>query len=476
MADKTIRQTSALIDALSVDLDMIEALMDGTNAMRLGGEKWLPRWPKESEETYDARLSTAVLHPVFKRTVLVNAARPFSKPITLGDSTPQQIKDWADDLDLQGTSLAAFAVQIMAACLAKGWTGVLAEYPKADAIRTQADEKNAGVRPYCVHYPANSILGWKTAKGSDGLQLSQLRLLENVEVDAGDFATKIIEQVRLLTPGKWQTFRQDAQDQTKWVEFESGTTTIDFIPFVFFYGIRKSFGVGLSPLRDLAYQNVEHWQSSSDQQTILHVARVPILFAKCFDEGTLTVGAGSAATADNEKSDLKYVEHSGAAIGAGKESLDDLQDRMRTTGAELISLQPGLATATQVSSDNEATESLMQQIVEVFEESLEECLEFMAAWVNLDYDPEVEIYKDFCVGTTSDAGTLGSAVGTKTISKQTHFDELKRRDVLSLDLTWEEEQKRLASEAAQQTKDEATHAKALDAAVPQKPPKKKAAS
>jgi hypothetical protein len=35
--------------------------------------------------------------------------------------------------------------------------------------------------------------------------------------------------------------------------------------------------MGISPLRDLAYLNVKHWQSQSDQDTILHVARVPIL-------------------------------------------------------------------------------------------------------------------------------------------------------------------------------------------------------
>jgi hypothetical protein len=49
-----------------------------------------------------------------------------------------------------------------------------------------------------------------------------------------------------------------------------------YIPFVPLYGWRR-LHVGISPLRDLAYLNVKHWQSQSDQDTILHVARVPIL-------------------------------------------------------------------------------------------------------------------------------------------------------------------------------------------------------
>jgi hypothetical protein len=51
----------------------------------------------------------------------------------------------------------------------------------------------------------------------------------------------------------------------------------DYIPFVPLYGTRLAFMMGISPLRDVAYLNVKHWQSQSDQDTILHVARVPIL-------------------------------------------------------------------------------------------------------------------------------------------------------------------------------------------------------
>jgi hypothetical protein len=446
---------------MSCDWGMIDALMDGTAAMRLGACKWLPKWPKEDREGYDERLKSAVLHPVFKRTVLVNAARPFSRPMTIGEGTPAQIIEWADDIDLQGSTLAAFSVRLMVQCLSKGLTGVLVDFPKATDIRTRADEVSAGVRPYCVHYPTNSLLGWKTQKGKGGLELSQLRLLEYVEIESGEYGSATIEQVRVLTPGKWEIWRQDPKDKDLWLLIEEGVTTLSVIPFVFFYGIRKDFGIGNSPLSDLAYQNVEHWQSASDQQTILHVARVPILFAKMFGEGaTLTIGAGSAATANDKDADLRYVEHTGAAIGAGQEALEALEDRMRATGAELISLDAGFATATEVSADGEATKSLLQQIVENFEESAEQMLELMGLWVGDSTESEVQIYKDFGIATTSDPSTLSGAVGTGSMSKQTHFEELKRRDVVSADRTWDDEKLRLADDAADAVKQAAAQAKA----------------
>ena len=445
---------------MSTDWAMIDALMDGTVAMREAAKAFLPQFPQESDDSYKSRRTTAVLHPVFKRTVLVNASRPFSRPLTMGEETPAKVLEWAEDIDLQGTPLAAFAVQVMAACLSKGLFGGLVEYPKATEMRTQAQEKAVGARPYCVQYPANSILGWRTSKESGGLQLSQLRLLEYVDVADGAYGLKSVEQVRLLEPGKWSTYQEDEKNKEIWNLIEEGTTTIDFIPFVFFYGTRKTFGVGVSPLRDLAYQNVEHWQSASDQQTILHVARVPILFARCMGEGSLTIGAGSMASSDNEKAELTYVEHTGAAIEAGKESLTALEERMRSTGAELISLKPGFATATEVSSDGEATKSLLQQICENFEESAEQMLDYMAAWVKEDQTAEVELYKDFGIATGSDPTALTGAKNAGVISAETHFEELKRRDVLSSDRTWDDEKLKLAADTAQAVKTAGDTAKA----------------
>jgi hypothetical protein len=447
VADKSIRDPSQPISDMNPYWDMAEALMTGTQAMRAGSTKWLPRWPKEDDDSYQARLNTAVLHPAFKRTVLVNAARPLSKDMVIGEETPTRIQEWLPDIDQQGTTLAAFCVQLMGRLLSKGATGVLVEFPRTSATKTQAQEKAANVRPYCVEYPPGTVLGWRTAVVNGVTCLTQLRLLEQVEVADGDYGTKSVEQVRLLEPGKWSVYQQNPRNKDLWDEIDAGTTSIEFIPFVFFYGIRSGFGLGISPLADLAFQNVEHWQSASDQQTILHVARVPILFLRLFGEkSTLAIGANAALQAEDKDADAKYVEHSGAAIEAGKDSLIDLQDRMRSSGAELISLLPAYTTATQVSADGEANKSLLQQIVEMFEESIEQMLNFMAAWVKEPETAEVELFKDYSAMSDSDPTTLGSARKDGVISRETAFEELQRRDVISPDRTWEDEQKRLQAD------------------------------
>lgn len=426
---------------------MLDALMAGTAAMRKAGKSLLPQWPNEEDDSYKARLAVATLHPVYKRTVSVNAARPFSKPMIIGDQTPPTVLEWLDDIDLQGSSFAALSIGLLYACLGHGLVGVLVDYPKAEGVKTKAAEKAAGIRPYLTSYPATHILGWRTEQVRGGVKLTQLRLLESVEEADGAYATKFVEQVRVLTPGSWATYRLDPKNPENWYENESGTTSLDFVPFVFFYGQRKSFGVGLSPLLDLAYQNVEHWQSASDQQTVLHVARVPVLFGKGLGDTEITIGASSATISDNADAELMYVEHTGAAIASGRDALLDLEDRMRSTGAELISQKPAYTTATQVSSEAEASKSVLQQIVEVFEESLELCLNYMAAWVGEQQTAEVELYKDYSAATDTDPQSLATAKDAGVISGQTMFEELQRRDVISSDKTWCEEQNRMQADS-----------------------------
>jgi len=444
VADASVRAPSAAIDAQSGNWPMISALMDGTGAMRKAGKAFLPQWPNEDADSYKARLSQATLHAVFKRTVIINAARPFSRAISIGEETPPAVSDLLDDVDLQDSSMAAFASQLMEDCLSFGMTGVLVDYPQAGGVKTKADELAAGIRPYLTRYPATTILGWKL-KGKD---LVQLRLLESVDVNDGEYGTKPVEQVRVLTPGAWQTYQQDPQNADVWNMTGEGSTTLNFIPFVFFYGTRKGFGVGSSPLLDLAYQNIEHYQSASDQQNILHIARVPILFAQGLGDTNITIGASSATSTENPDAKLSFVEHGGQSIAAGRQSLLDLEDRMRATGAELIAQKPAHVTATQVSTEAEASQSILQQIVEVFEESLEKCLNYMAAWIGQPQTAEVEIYKDFSAVTGSDPQALVSAQSAGAISKQTLFDELKRRDVIASDRDWQNETQLIAAEQA----------------------------
>jgi Domain of unknown function (DUF4055) len=262
---------------------------------------------------------------------------------------------------------------------------------------------------------------------------------------------KPVEQVRVLEPGKWSLWRKaKPDDNDSWAIVKDGTTTIPVIPFVPIYGKRKDFMVGLPPLLELAHQNVEHWQSKSDQQTILHVARVPILFGKDIGESEIVAGAGAFIRASSKDADVKYVEHSGKAIEAGRVSILDLEDRMRQTGAELLVIKPGNTTEVQTIADNEQGMCDLQRIMQTLENGLDQALALMGMWVGERDTGHVSIYRDFGAATLAEASAqlLFEMKADGTLSHATLLAEMKRRGIISPDVDVDSEIKAATAELA----------------------------
>lgn len=445
-----VRTESAAVSEMGQHWPMIRALLGGTSAMRAAGKLYLPQWPNEDRESYDARLKTAVLYPAFARTVEVLAGKPFSKRLTLNEDTPPRIAEWMEDADMQGRNLHTFAADVMTDCMAYGISGVLVDYPTVSNVRNLAEERAANARPYFTRYAPGTVLGWRTARTNGSTKLTMLRLLEVVCEDDGEFGQKEVEQVRVLRPGSWQIWRkvETGNGKSEWAMYDEGINTLPEIPFVFFYGKREGFGMGHAPLLELAHMNVEHWQSYSDQQTITHVARVPILaIIGAESETEITVGAKSAVKLPHG-ADMKFVEHSGAAIAAGKDSIDDLEERMRSAGAELLVIKPGQITATQTRSEDDGNKCTLQSIVEGVEDALDQCLQFAAMWVGEAEGGNVSLHKDFGAGTLSDASAqlvLTMQQGG-LISRQTAIKEQQRRGILSPDLDADDEAERVAED------------------------------
>lgn len=444
-----VNEQSDIIKELAQEWAVLEPLMAGTAAMRAGAQKFLPRWPNEELDSYQSRLATATLFPAYRRTVSVMAGKPFAKAVTLQDNNAPQIFQWAEDIDQQGVSLHAFCAEMFAEALAFGLCGILVDYPDTtvrDAQgrivgrpqRTVAQAEAMGLRPYWVRYKHNQILGWRASLRGGKMQFDQLRLLESVEEPDGDFGSKWIPQVRVLYPGGWQLWR--ATEKNGWSLYQEGTTTLSYVPFVPIYGKREAFMVGRPPLLDLAYLNIKHWQSQSDQDTILHVARVPILaMIGAEDETSLTVGAQSAVKLPIG-ADLKFVEHSGAAIAAGKESLAALEEQMIQTGAELLVKKPGDRSATEAANDAEANKSDLQRMVEDFEDSIDLALQYTADYGRVQAG-NISLFKDFGAGTLSDASAqlILAMQASGLISKKRAITEMKRRGMLDAEVDAEVE-------------------------------------
>lgn len=447
-----VHQCSNEIDACRKRWAILEALYGGTRSMRDCRQTYLPKWPAEEDDSYNLRISVATLFPAWARTLSVMSGKPFSEPVTLSDDAPPQVVQWSQDIDLQGTSLHSFAAEMFEETVGFGLAGVLVDYPDTrprddqgqvipgpQPQRTVAQVEAEGLRPYWVRIKHEQILGWKAQNIGGKMRLTQLRILETYEEEVGDYGVECKPQVRVLRPGSWETWR--ATDTKAWVLADSGTTSLTVIPFVPFYGKRESFMVGSPPLLELGYLNVKHWQSQSDQDTILHVARVPILAIIGADEESKVVVGASSACKLPINAEMKFVEHTGAAIQAGADSLKDLEDQMIQSGAELLVKKPGDRSATESANDAEGNKSDLQRIAENFEDSLDQALWLTAQYAGLPDGGSVELFSDYGAATLTDASAqlVLSLQQGGVISKKTTIEELKRRGVLAEKVDAEEE-------------------------------------
>jgi hypothetical protein len=441
-----VHHCTPTVAEMRTDWCYTEALMAGTRAMRAGGTQFMPKWPNEEKEAYEARIRTATLLPAYRRTVSVMAGKPFSKELTVKASSDQlqdEWKPWLDDIDRNGVSLNVFASEMMQEIVAHGLAGIYVDVPSTQDVpktvtgeTTVAAERDAGVRPYFVRVKHDQILGWRL---DDKGALAMLRFKECTEAEDGLYGTKEVNRVRVLTPGHWELHEATGTTGADGVEvyqvIDSGTTSLSVIPFVALYGERLAPMIGRPPLLDLAFLNVKHWQSQSDQDTILHVARVPILAMIGADENSQLVVGASAAVKLPLGAEMKFVEHTGAAIEAGEKSLEVLAEQMLQTGAELLVQKPGQRTATEDSNDAEGNKCDLQRIVESFEDSLDQAFVYAGMYAKKD-PPQVTLFKDFGAATLSDASAqlILSMQQGGLITKETALREQQRRGVLSPDI------------------------------------------
>ena len=435
------------VDRMQGYWDIVDPLMGGTQAMRAAGTKLLPQYPAEADDTYKDRLALSTLLPAYAETVASSTSRVFAEPLQLGEDIPEPVKLFCDDIDLGGNDLNSWSVEWFREAMAKGLCHAMIEHqPTLDAegnklYKTVAEEEAAGVRPYAVIIKPGQVLGWRF----DGGKLMQVRYMESVEVADGDFGVKFVDQVRVLEPGSWRTYRKPEKGGA-WVAEASGSTNLTYIPWVTFYTGRTGPMTAKPPLLELAHLNVKHWQSQSDQDNLLHVARVPLLFVFTDNEEFQLTISSASATRMPKDGNAKYVEHTGAAITAGRDSLNDLVDDMRMAGAKLLQKdKQAVKTAAQANEEAAQELSPLARLAGQFADCIAQLLQILADYGSLGDGGRVEMRGNFDSDFAPEVSlpNLISMANSGKLSDETLYSEMQRRGVISDELDWSDELARI---------------------------------
>lgn len=458
MSTNNVAKPSALSLHGDARLQKIRTLRGGVEAMRNSGRTYLPKEEGESDSDYEDRLNRSWLFPGLDKAIEDVADRVFSREVQLGEDVPESIAELAENITSEGRNLNTFARDVFEDGVEAGISFILADGPRRNGDETRADEIAQNLRPYLTHIQAEDVLGWQTKQIGNKTVVTQFRFFEYANEDDPNnpWEQEYIQQVRVLYRGEGSvSFEVYRKTQGDWAIHDSGIIDLPEIPVVAFYTNRTGFFQAKPMYEKLADLNIAHWQSASDQRNILHSARVPVLAIFGF-EGDVSIGPNRAFVTSRGPSDadIKYIEHTGKAIEAGRDDLKDLEARMESLGLELLLPKTGNPTATGRAIDTSKAQTPLAMMANSLKDALEKAIDYMGQFIGLPPDSagSVSVNTDFGLSLLggADLAFLLQAVNTGQISRETFIRECIRRNVLMDDIDPDEEAERIEMETPAQ--------------------------
>lgn len=463
--------------------NMVSAILGGEAKIKAGREAYLPKFAKETKEKYDYRLSVSPFTNIYGDISKNLASKPFSKEIEMKEGSPARYEALAENIDGQGHNLQVFAAECFKSAMDKAIDWILVDYtraaPRADGRPlTLADEREQGLRPYWVRVPAENLIACYSAF-IGGIETIYHARIRECSVEVGDDLKETsVERIRILDRGTikdalgnivglsdatwalWER-RANADGKAAWVLVDSGAITIKVIPLVPVILTKRIGGSWQAepPLRDLAHMQITEYRQESNLEWIKVMTCFPMVcvsgMATTDNEGKPvevtvgpnvvflipqnTAGTGPAGT-------VEIVEPGAQAIKENREQLELTRKEMRDLGMQPLTAA-NLTVVTTANVSKKAS-SAVQAWAFLFKDALEQAWRFTAMWLGEKVEPEVVVHTDFAVELEGENAFADVLTGARdgVWSKQTAFEEAKRRNRIVTDRDFEKEQELVAGE------------------------------
>jgi hypothetical protein len=363
------------------------------------------------------------------------------------------------DVTMGGLSLHQFAEIISEEVITIGRCGVLVDFPPIVNAVTLAQAQAQGARPYATMYDAESIINWKTGRINNVEQLTLVVLEEENELAVDEFESKCEPQWRVLDLGDGGIYRQRVFRKDKRGEFilvdevypQINGKALNKIPFEFF-GVRdNSPCVDKPPLLDLVDVNLSHYRTTADYEHGLHFTGLPtpVVTGYYSDDksASLRIGSGTAWLLPDPQSKAFYLEFTGQGLAELREALRSKEAMMATLGARILAPEKRAAESAQTANIHRSSEnSVLASISQSISIGLTHVMEYLRDWSGVTGDVKVELNRDFIPNsmTAQDLDSLVKAWQSGSISHQTLFDNLVAGDIITQDVSFDDEMERIA--------------------------------
>lgn len=437
--------------------EMCEHAAEGEHAVHKEGIKYLPRLRDEDDDSYALRLRMTPFFNATWRTISGMRGMLFRKPPIVQMS--ERLKALCADIDLAGTTMEGLAFEVVEEGLTFGRVGLLVDYPVAPAGATLAD--SAVLRPFISLYETASIFNWREVVVNGVRKLTQVRLVEKVELESStdEFSTVCEERIRVLdlSDGKYRQrlfkVEKDGTEAQIGADIfpQMNRKPMDFIPFVVIGVDHLGMDIDAPPLIDLVTTNFHHYRQATSYERGCFFSGLPILFVygQTDNDGDISIGGSVANALGNPNAKAEYVEVSGK-FEALRNNLEDKKREMAVLGARMLEggkNAGGVEAAETVARRQSGEESVLASMATTVSQGLTLVLGWLSMWAGDNTAVSYKLNKDFLpqTMTAQDLTSLVSAWQAGAISQETLFENLKAGEIIADTLSFEDEQTRIGT-------------------------------
>lgn len=464
---------SADCKAMAPYWERVNDIVDGSDAIRAAGEKYLPKFDEESDETYKSRLALSKFTNVYRDIVENLASKPFaSEEITFVDDTavPEVLKTFVENVDGGQNNITTFSNGGFFHGINDAMVFLFIDYPDvpptATGLRSVAEEQAAGYRPYWSIVRAMNVLEARSTIIADREVLTYARVLER-EHDG--------DRIRIMvgdgTVAVWEVYKRrdgsGANGSTVWDYEKGGSFSIGIIPLVpIIFGRRSGRRFRVSPpMRDAADLQIElYWQESALKH-IKALAAFPMLSGNGVSPAKDAAGnvkklklapmtALYAPPGGNGQSgSWTLLEPSASSMTFLQNDVKETVLQLREIGRQPLTAQSGnvtvITSAVAAAKGNTAVQSWAQ----IYQDGIDRAMYVTGLWFGLT-DAELEnvklnVFKDFDIDNApaEQLSTLVTMRDKRDLSQKTYWFEMRRRGVLNPDFDDEKELEELLAES-----------------------------
>lgn len=419
-------------------------ITQGSDAVKRGGETFLPRLKGQKGSMYEAYKGRALFFEASARTVQGILGALCSKEPRL--EAPSGNVEFFESVVPYQTPIKSFIRKIAEELIIVGRCGLFLDAPEEG-------------EPYLAFYEAESIINWRT-KIVDGKEILTLVVLREEYDEPLEFFTEKLIRYRVLQLNDQGNYVQNVyiknekgNNKDKFVRLgaeiiptKSGVP-LTYIPFFFVNSTGTTTEVSLPPIIGLVNVNISHYKSSADIEHARHFTALPTLLVWGFETDNpedLYIGSETAWVTSGPQADAKYLEYSGSGLTELRLALESKEQMMVVLGANLLAApKPASESADNQKLKRSGENHVIANIADSLGEGLTIALRALADWRAIAaFDSlEIEINKQY-MQATPDAPLIGQLVSmlqTGAMSWETFQYNLNTQGLIPDGLTPDDE-------------------------------------